>query len=195
MNEPQSVVLLDLDNTLVHTTFDAYYPDFEFIPHPTLHIHVRPYAREFLSYLIQNDHLFDFGFWTCGTPEYAHHVVRGLLDMVNAPDRNVRILLTRDDATIINGSYVKNLSLVKKRYGVKDILLLDDNIVHYSIPDNIPEVCLVPAFYVTDPHTRYDRFLLNLTHVSLARPPSTSPQYHRPQPVRATSSQVVPVLW
>ena len=195
MNEPRSVILLDLDNTLVHTTLDAYYPDFDSIPHPTLHIHVRPYTREFLSYLIQNDHLFEFGFWTCGTPEYAHHVVKGLLNMVNAPDWNVRILLTRNDATIINGSYVKDLSLVKKRYGVNDILLLDDNTVHYSIPDNIPEVCLVPAFYVTDPCAPYDCFLLNLTHLSLARPPSPPPQYHRPQPVRATSSMVVPVPW
>jgi TFIIF-interacting CTD phosphatase-like protein len=195
MNVQRSVVLLDLDNTLVHTTFDTYYPCFESIPHPTLHIHVRPYAREFLSYLIQNEHLFELGFWTCGLPEYAYHVVKGLLSMVNAPDWNVRILLTRDDAMVINGSYVKNLSLVKKRYGVNDILLLDDNVVHYSIPDNVPEICLVPAFYVTDPNAPYDSFLCNLTHLSLARPPSPPQQYHRPQPVRATSSMVVPAPW
>jgi len=179
----------------VHTTLDAYYPDFESIPHPTLHIHVRPYVRKFMSYLMQNGHLLEFGFWTCGTPEYAHHVVRGLLSMVSAPDWNVRILLTRDDATVINGSYVKDLSLVKKRYGVHDILLLDDNSVHYSIPDNVPDVCLVPAFIVTDPNAPYDSFLLNLTQLSLERPPPPSPQYHRPQPVRATSSTVVPALW
>lgn len=195
MNEPRSVILLDLDNTLVHATLDAYYPSFESIAHPTLHIHVRPYVREFLSYLMQNDHLFEFGFWTCGTPEYAHHVVRGLLRMVNASDWNVRILLTRNDATVINGSHVKNLNLVKKRYGVHDILLLDDNIVHYTIPDNIPDVCLVPAFFVTDPNAVYDSFLLNLAHQALVGGSSPPPQYHRPRPVRAPSSMAVPVPW
>lgn len=195
MNEPRSVILLDLDNTLVHTTLDAYHPDFESIPHPTLYIHVRPYVREFLSYLIQNDHLFEFGFWTCGIPEYAHHVVRGLLSLVNASDWNVRILLTRDDAIFIHGSYVKDLSLVKKRYGVHDVLLLDDSTVHYFLPHNISEICLVPPFLVTDPDAPYDSFLLELTHLSRARIPPPPPRYHRPKPVRATSSTEVPVPW
>ena len=195
MNEPRSVILLDLDNTLVHTTLDDYYPDFELIPHPKLHIHVRPFVREFLSYLMQNHDLFEIGFWTCGTPEYAHHVVEGLLNMVNAPDWKVRILLTRDDATVIHGTYVKDLSLVKKRFGVHDLLLLDDNVVHYSLPDNVPDVCLVPAFSVTDPNAPYDDFLLNLTHLSLMGCTPPPPRYHRPQPVRATSSMVVPVPW
>jgi TFIIF-interacting CTD phosphatase-like protein len=191
MNEPRSVILLDLDNTLVHTTLDVHHPDFESIPHPTLHIHVRPYVREFLSYLMQNDHLFEFGFWTCGTPEYAHHVVQGLLALVNAPDWSVRILLTRDVATVIDGAYVKDLSLVKKRYGVHDVLLLDDNVVHCCLADNVPQVCIVPAFFVTDPRAPYDRFLLNLMHLST----TPSPGYHRPRPVRATPSTVVPAPW
>tara|TARA_X000000368_G_C22958352_1_gene679819 strand:+ start:484 stop:1071 length:588 start_codon:yes stop_codon:yes gene_type:complete len=195
MNEQRSVILFDLDNTLVHTTEHAYYPDFELIPHPTLYIHVRPYVRELLSYMMQNDHMFELGFWTCGIHEYAHHVVKGLLRMVNAPDWNVRILLTRSDATIINGNYVKDLSLVKKRYHIDDILLLDDNAVHCSLPGNVPEVCLVPAFVVTDPNAPYDSFLLNLTHLSLVTYSSTPSQYHRPLPVRATSSTVVPVPW
>ena len=194
MNESRSVILLDLDNTLVHTTLGDYYPDFQTIPHPTLHIHVRPYVREFLSFLIKNDHLFEFGFWTCGTPEYAHQVVMGLLRMANAPDWNVRILLTRNDATVINGSYVKDLSLVKMRYGVHDILLLDDNTVHCSLPDNVSKVCLVPGFFVTDPDAPYDKFLLELTRAPLARDASPPPRYHHPRSVRATSS-VVPVPW
>lgn len=195
MNEQRSVILFDLDNTLVHTTEHVYYPDFELIPHPTLHIHVRPFVRELLSYLIQNDHVYEFGFWTCGTHEYAHHIVKGLLCMVNASDWGVRILLTRNDATVINGTYIKDLSLVKKRYHVDDILLLDDNPVHYSLPDNIPEICLVPAFYVTDPNAAYDGFLLNLTRISLVTCPPPPSQYHRPLPVRATPSMVVPVPW
>lgn len=195
MNEPRSIILLDLDNTLVHTTLDVCYPDFESIPHPTLHIHTRPYVREFLSYLIQNDDMFEFGFWTCGTEEYAHHVVRGLLEMVNAPGCSVRILLTRNDATVIDGNYVKDLSLVKKRYGVNDVLLLDDNVVHNLLAENIPDICLVPAFRVTDPNAVYDSFLFNLTQLPLTRRPSPPPKFHRPQPVRATPSMVVPVPW
>jgi hypothetical protein len=115
--------------------------------------------------------------------------------MVNAPEWNVRIILTRNDATVIQGLYVKDLSLVKKRYHVENILLLDDNPVHHSIPGNVPNICLVPAFVVTDPNAPYDNFLLNLTHLSLATKPSPPFQYHRPKPVRATASTVVPVPW
>ena len=174
----------------MHTTLDVRYPGFEVLPHPTYHIHVRPFVREFLSYLMQNENIFEFGFWTCGTPEYAHHIVTGLLSMVNAPNWNVRILLTRDDATIINGSYVKDLSLVTEWYGVSNLILLDDNTLHLSIPDNIPKVCLVPPFFVTDPEASHDRFLLNLTYL-----PVRHPVCHRPQPVRASSTTVVPVRW
>lgn len=195
MNEQRSVLLLDLDNTLVHTTLDAPNSDFELIPHPTLHIHVRPFVREFLSYLMQNDHIVEFGFWTCGTSEYANHVVTGLLNMTSSPDWDVRILLTRDHATLINGSYVKDLRLVKERYNVSDILLLDDNAVHYSLSDNIPDICLVPSFSVSDPEAQHDRFLLNQTHLTLARPSYPPSQFHRPRPVRATPPVVVPVPW
>ena len=130
----RSVVLLDLDNTLVHTTMDVARPDFERIPHPTLFIHVRPYVREFLAHLMQNDDLFEFGFWTCGTLAYANDVVHGLLDLVNAPDWPVRILLTRQDASVVDGAYVKDLRLVKQRFGVTDLLLLDDKSL-YQLDD------------------------------------------------------------
>tara|TARA_B110001450_G_scaffold255469_1_gene283110 strand:- start:27637 stop:28221 length:585 start_codon:yes stop_codon:yes gene_type:complete len=194
MNEQQqSIILLDLDNTLVHTTNDVSHPEFETIPHSSLHIHVRPFVREFLCHLMKNKHVFEFGFWTCGTPDYAQHVVMGLMSMVDASEWDVRILLTRDDATIINGSYVKDLNLVRTRYNASDVILLDDNAIHYSIPENVSHVCLVPPFYVTDPDAPRDRFLFNLTLLPMVRPPSPT-VIHRPRPVRA-SSMIVPMPW
>lgn len=196
MNE-RSLILLDLDNTLIHTTTDVPHPDFELLPHPTLYIHVRPYVREFLSYLMQNDSLFEFGFWTCGSYEYAHDVVRELLKLVNAPDWPLRILMTRRDAIIVNGAYVKDLQLVKELYGVTDLLLLDDNPIHFAIPDNKSQICLVPSFAVTNVGAVHDSFLMHLTHLSALRPPSPppSPLLHRPRAVRPSSLVVVPAPW
>ena len=139
--------------------------------------------------------MYEFGFWTCGTHEYARHVVTGLLEYVNVPDWPVRILLTRNDAVRLNGDYVKDLRLVKKRFDIKDILLLDDSPVHLTLPTNVPDICLVPAFRADNPHSVRDRFLLNLTHVSVTRGAPPPQKVHRPKPVRLTSVTPVPVPW
>lgn len=192
MTERRSVILLDLDHTLVHTTMDVQYPNYDVIPHDTLHIHIRPYVREFLQHLMATSHLYEFGFWTCGTHKYARHVVSGLLEYVNVPDWPVRILLTRNDAVYLNGNYIKDLHLVKSRFGITNVLLLDDSSVHLTLPTNVPNICLVPAFRADDPHSFRDRFLLNLTHMPRAPSP---PTVYRPRPVRPTSITPAPVLW
>jgi len=186
MNE-RSVILLDLDHTLVHT-LDVHYPGFELIPHETLYIHVRPYVREFLSHLMQHDDLFEFGFWTCGTAEYANDVVQGLLRLVDAADWPLRILLSRQDAVVVDGSYVKDLRLVRQRFGATDLLLLDDNPIHLRIATNATSVCLVPPFFASNPAAPQDRFLMNLAQQPIAPHPDPSPPMcvHRPCAVRPT---------
>ena len=195
MTKRRRVVLLDLDHTLVHTTKGKRFPDYDVIPHETHHIHIRPYVREFLRHLMDSSHLFEFGFWTCGKPEYARHVVSGLLRYVNVPDWPVHILLTRDDAVIMNGTYVKDLRLVKRRFGITDLLLLDDSHVHLTIPSNVAEVCIVPAFHADDSRSFRDRFLLNLMHGIQRTRVSSPPGVHRPTPVRPTYVTSAPVLW
>ena len=195
MTERRGVILLDLDHTLVHTTASVQYPDYDVIPHDTLHIHIRPYVREFLKHLMDSSHLYEFGFWTCGTHEYARHVVTGLLEYVNVPEWQVRIFLTRDDAVSLNGEYVKDLRLVRSRFGVTNLLLLDDSPVHSTLPTNVPDICLVPAFRADDPHSIRDRFLLNLTHGSVTGGPPPPLKVHRPTPVRLTPVTPVPVPW
>lgn len=161
MTEHRSVILLDLDHTLVHTT-RVRYPNYDLIPHDSLFIHVRPHALEFLQHLIRSADIYEFGFWTCGTHEYAQHVVRGLLSYVKAPDWSLRIFLTRDDALQMNGTYVKDLHLVRTRFDVDHVLLLDDSVVHSTIPSNVPDMCLVPAFFASNPDSVHDTFLIDL---------------------------------
>ena len=192
-----SVILLDLDNTLVHATTNVIHQDFDRLPHPELHIHVRPYVREFLTYLMRSHERFEFGFWTCGTREYAREVVDGLLAYAGAPDWPVRILLSRDDATCVDGTYIKDLRIVKERYQAEDLILLDDNPIHLHFPDNVPHVCLVPAFNVTSADAIHDCFLLRLNCISETNLPAPEEEIaivHRPQAIRAAQS-AVPAIW
>lgn len=194
MTERRSVILLDLDHTLVHTTMGVQYPDYDLIPHDHMRIHIRPYVREFLHHLIRSSHIHEFGFWTCGTREYAEHVVKGLLRYANAPDWPMRILLTRNDAVMTNGTYVKDLSLVRRRFNVDHLLLLDDSNVHLSIPSNVPDICLVPVFVASNPNAVHDRFLLNMIRISEIHI-TPLPVVHKPKAIRPTSMTQVTVSW
>lgn len=178
---PRRAVLLDLDNTLVHTTpGERAHPGYDAFPYDrSAVVHVRPYARAFLAHLMKASETYEFGFWTCGTRDYARYVVNGLLELVGAPDWPVRILLTRDDATICDAAYVKDLDLAKRRFDLTHVVLLDDNPVHLCVPSNVPGVCLVPPFAVTDPDARNDHFLLDLLHHLFSMP-----RVHRPRAVR-----------
>lgn len=163
------VILLDLDMTLVHTTFDACVPGYDLIPHPDMFIHVRPHTREFLTSLASYDKVAEVGFWTCGTPEYAQHVVRGLLDYASVQEWPSKILMTREDATSFNGIYVKDLELVKQRYNLNNVVLVDDNTVHMTIPRNIPHIHIIEPFDVTKPDTANDSILICLAQRLLWR--------------------------
>jgi len=119
----KKVLVLDLDETLVHSTFEPIEnPDLVLpvrIQGMTYRINVikRPGAEEFLARV---KGLFEVVVFTASLAEYAEPLVQ-ILD----PTGSVTSLLYRQHCTPLNGIYVKDLSLIGR--DMKDIILVDNS--------------------------------------------------------------------
>jgi len=119
----KKVLVLDLDETLVHSTFEPVEnPDLVLpvrIQGMTYRINVikRPGAEEFLARV---KGLFEVVVFTASLAEYAEPLVQ-ILD----PTNSVSSLLYRQHCTPLNGIYVKDLSLLGR--DMKDIILVDNS--------------------------------------------------------------------
>lgn len=153
-----TVVILDLDLTLVHTLPDAVRDDVETFRTRAGVVHVRPGARAFLDHVFSKSSFLSVGVWTAGTAAYAREVVEGL----GIRDR-LSILLSRDDAVYLpTGHYVKNLDIVRMRLNAKHVVLLDDSPIHSLVTTN--DVIRVPPF---DARAKTeDVFFVNLVRAS-----------------------------
>ena len=155
---PPRVVVLDLDHTLVHSgpaCVDDAVPGF----HVSLgggderfYVHVRPHARELVSFLQARDSPAGVrvGFWTAGVPEYAHKVVRGLLwTLLRLPDWRARIVALRSRASALplaDGTYLKDIGVLTRALGTPNVLLIDDDPVHETLPGNRGHIVRVPPY-------------------------------------------------
>ena len=159
-----SVLVLDLDHTLVHTLAAPRAPGAVPLGMPgrNLHVHVRPHARELLQYLRadQTRKWLKVAVWTAGTAAYA----RAVLDIVFAHAdaglwyETVETVLSRSDALPLPaGAYVKPLSAVRRKLGLDDVLLVDDDPIHARIRSNA--VLQAPRY---DAEQDGDAFLLQL---------------------------------
>ncbi|XP_018449441.1 uncharacterized protein LOC108820908 [Raphanus sativus] len=131
-NDKKRTIVLDLDETLVHSSMDPpvrAHVDFMVrlkiqgvvIP---MFVVKRPGVTEFLDRIGKN---YRVAVFTAGLPEYASQV----LDKLDK-NRVISQRLYRDSCTDINGRYAKDLSLVAKTdFG--SVLLVDDNPFSYSL--------------------------------------------------------------
>lgn len=129
---PEIALIVDLDHTLIHTTFGCR-PDIEHIYLGDDHfMHIRPFVREFLSLLLSLRKTVDLkvGFWTAGTEDYAQRVVGELLSLVNASMDDIDLLWSRNQAQFVNGYYIKRMAWVEDYLGVETAFLLDDSDEH-----------------------------------------------------------------
>ena len=157
-------VVLDLDHTLVHCCcesvegFDRFEVDLG--AGETHTIHVRPHALEFLR-ILADSHL-DVVVLTAGTSAYAHQVVEGLYRQMGVDEwrTHVCLLLTRDHTYYVApDTYVKDLDVVRDALGTTHVLLLDDNPVHETLPQNQGRILRVPPFRATTEGADEDRVL------------------------------------
>ena len=138
-NNEKKLLILDLDETLVHTSFQPIFinniiiePDITLKilfdnKYYNLYVLIRPYVYEFLREMSK---IFIIYIFTASIKEYAN-------PLLNELDKNKVITkrLYRENCTLTKeGKYVKNLNNFK--CNLKDIILLDNNPISYSFNKN-----------------------------------------------------------
>ncbi|KAL1205151.1 Mitochondrial import inner membrane translocase subunit TIM50 [Cardamine amara subsp. amara] len=128
-------VILDLDETLVHSTTQLPGVKYDFMVMVKMEKEIipifvvkRPGVSEFLERLGEN---YKVAVFTAGVEDYASQVLDKL-------DKNgvISQRLYRDSCTEVNGRYVKDLSLVVGK-DLGSALIVDDNPSSYSLqPEN-----------------------------------------------------------
>ena len=174
-NTKKKILLLDLDETLIHADFDEKYEkeqydtiiNFESNNENNLDnddndltndssdniinvgIILRPYVKEFLE---KSSLYFDIGIFTASVPEYADAVIN-YLDPRNS---FIKFRLYRNNCVLVNDELkIKDLRILKG-INLKNIILVDNNM--YSFTAQINNGILINSFY----DNKKDTELLNV---------------------------------
>jgi RNA polymerase II subunit A small phosphatase-like protein len=163
----KKTLVLDLDETLVHSTFEPVQnPDLILpvrIQGMTYKINVikRPGVEEFLA---EVGEMFEVVIFTASLSEYAEPLVR-ILDTTNT----ISALLYRQHCTLLNGVYVKDLSLIGR--DPKDVILVDNSPNSFLLqPENAYHIKNFFDDKTDRELTRLSAFLQRITKVDDVRP-------------------------
>ena len=122
-NSTKKTLILDLDETLVHSSFTPFEKndivlevDFEGIMY-NIYVLVRPSTREFIINLSKH---FELVIFTASIPKYASP----LLDILDK-EKNIKHRLYREQCTFINGLYIKDLKRLNRP--LKDLIIVDNS--------------------------------------------------------------------
>ena len=160
MSNNKLLLVLDLDETLVSTTFnnsafDAVNDIKKYDKPPSLiwenyYIFLRPFVNEFLNYCLTN---YNVAIWTASSSIYANKIV----DLLFGKHRNkLKFIYTRDHTLKINKQlgmyapitteYIKQLKKVQQfRFSLDKTLVIDDNPESYS--QNVNNAIHVQGWY------------------------------------------------
>lgn len=125
----QNLLILDMDETLVHTTEDVPLPrGADFTVLDSLHVHLRPGLARFFSRVSPT---YKIGFWSAGGHDYVHAVLARIVPASLTPEfiwTSNRCTRRRDDNK--GDSYViKDLNkLRRKGYDLSRTLIADDDV-------------------------------------------------------------------
>ena len=126
--ENKKTLILDLDETLVHSSFTPFEKndiilevDFEGIMY-NIYVLVRPFAKEFI---INVSKYFEVVIFTASIPKYASP----LLDILDK-QKNIKHRLYREQCTFINGLYIKDLKRLNRP--LKDVIIVDNSPLAYA---------------------------------------------------------------
>lgn len=155
------LTIVDLDHTLVHSCREAVAGGHDAFPISvngmTFVVHVRPYAVDFLRYLMATG---ECGVWTAGTREYMECVLDKLFARLDCDWRSrLTIAYSRDETTKKGSKLIKDLSALPK-----PCVLYDDDAVHARCRCNRGLVRLVPPFDAMTPSSEKDFFFLREMH-------------------------------
>lgn len=123
----KTLIIFDLDNTLVHSIF----------MYGRLTIHIRPHFEKLFFYLIENN--YDIGFWSLGEETYVNDIVSHLKTKINFNCLFIvsrksyyefidKISQTKFNIDYENGTMIKKISTLKKQMNIEtnNIILVDD---------------------------------------------------------------------
>ena len=124
----KKTLILDLDETLVHSSFSPFEKndiilevDFEGIIY-NIYVLVRPHATEFLKNMSK---FFEIVIFTASISKYASP----LLDILDK-EKNIKHRLFRDHCTYINGIFIKDLKKLNRN--LKDLIIVDNSPLAYA---------------------------------------------------------------
>ena len=127
-NLTKKTLILDLDETLVHSSFTPFEKndivlnvDFEGVMY-NIYVLVRPDAELFLKTVAK---FFELVIFTASISKYASP----LLDILDK-EKNIKHRLYRDQCTFINGIYIKDLK--KCNRSLKDLIIVDNSPIAYT---------------------------------------------------------------
>ena len=138
----RKLLVLDLDETLVHATEEPLDRASDFIVH-SYHVYARPHLNDFLEFAFSE---FDVGVWTSAGAQYANGIVAAVFTKA-APlfvFSSRRCTLRRDFST---GEYlpVKRLAKLKSRgYKLDHIIAIDDTPEKHT--DNYGNLVHIPEY-------------------------------------------------
>ena len=161
VNQNKKTLILDLDETLIHSDLDLIYKDHETtlyfdseddeilgknVPIPLI---LRPNLFEFLNYVYDK---FELIIFTASHKNYADKII----DYIEKDKRYFSLRLYRQHCIFIKpGIYIKDLRIFKNR-DLKNIILIDNSI--FSFSNQLSNGILITSFY----NDKEDDFLLSL---------------------------------
>ncbi len=161
VNQNKKTLILDLDETLIHSDLDLIYKDHETtlyfdseddeilgknVPIPLI---LRPNLFEFLNYVYDK---FELIIFTASHKNYADKII----DYIEKDKKYFSLRLYRQHCIFIKpGIYIKDLRIFNNR-NLKNVILIDNSI--FSFANQLNNGILITSFY----NDNCDSFLLSL---------------------------------
>lgn len=140
----KKLLILDIDETLIHTDFD-----YKFESHSAylkmilkdgeeniLPINIRPYMYEFLEFSAK---YFDIVLFTASCKEYAETI----LNYIDPEKKYIKDLFCREDCVVYKNLYLKFIEIFD--VPLKDCIIVDNSV--FSFAFNLKNGILVTSFY------------------------------------------------
>ena len=158
----KKLLILDLDETLVHSDLDlllkeknvdydtVLYFDSEDEKNIPLPLMIRPGLYEFLDYASEN---FDLVVFTASDQDYADAII----NYIEKNKKYFKMRLYRNDCIFIDpGLYIKDLRIFNSCKQMKDIIILDNSL--FSFANQLSNGILITSFF----NDKEDSFLNNV---------------------------------
>ena len=134
-NNGRKILLLDLDETLIHADFNGEFANDKSTKYDTV-ISFKENEKDF-----EDNKYFEVGIFTASVKEYADAVI----DYLDPNKNMIKFRLYRNNCINVNDKiYVKDLRIIKG-INLKDIILIDNSM--YSFAAQLTNGILINSFY------------------------------------------------